>query len=223
MVDRPREQVHAPLLLDLTGAAGHLAVVGAPRTGRSTFLTTVVRALVETAGDHVRFALLDLGGDLAGLDALPGVVSHLRRGDAAEIRALVQELSEEAAARRSGTRPHQPEVYVVVDGWAALRERWPDVEHELVTLAQESLAVGMHLLLSATRWGDLRPTLRDVVGTRIELRLGDPTDSLHGRQRAQLVPPRPGHGLTPDGHHFLAAVAAEGARGAPLLSAGRRP
>ena len=38
VVDRPLEQVQEPLLLDLSGSAGHLAVVGAPRTARHAAL-----------------------------------------------------------------------------------------------------------------------------------------------------------------------------------------
>lgn len=226
LVDRPREQRHDPLLLDLTGASGHLAVVGAPRTGRSTLIATVVRSLAATADSSpVRFAVVDPGGALAELAGLPETVTHVPRDRPAELRSLVDELREECTRRRSGRRPHDPEVYVVVDGWSTLRDRWPDVEHDLVTLAQESLATGVHLLLTATRWGDLRPALRDVVGTRLELRLGDPMDSLHGRQLAAAVPRAPGHGLTSDGHHFLAAVVADAdpaGSEAPPISGGRR-
>ncbi|GGO89189.1 ESX-4 secretion system protein EccC4 [Nocardioides phosphati] len=217
MVDLPREQRHEPLLLDLTGTTGNLVVVGAPRTGRSTLLATVVRSLAATApAGSLRFALADLGGDLAALGDLRDVASHVDRSQPAQLRALVEQLSAEASRRRSSPRTDDPEVYVVVDGWSTLRDRWPDVEHDLTALAQESLAVGIHLLVSATRWGDLRPALRDVLGTKLELRLGDPAESVHGRHRAQAVPARPGHGLTPGGHHFLAAAPA-------AVSAGRRP
>jgi S-DNA-T family DNA segregation ATPase FtsK/SpoIIIE len=49
--------------------------------------------------------------------------------------------------------------------------------------------------------------VRDLFGTRLELRLGDPGDSEISRVGAKLVPPgRPGRGLTPDGLHFLAAL-----------------
>ncbi len=225
LVDRPRLQRHEPLLLNLTGASGHLVVVGGPRSGRSSLLTTVVRGLADTShGGGARFAVVDLGGDLAGLGELPHVVSHAGRSDGSGIRSLVSELAAEAERRRQAPRPDDPEVYVVVDGWATLRDQWPDVEQELTALALESLAVGIHLLLSATRWADVRPALRDLLGTRLELRLGDPMDSVHGRVRAQAVPRRPGHGLTPDGHHFLAAVATipDGPE-TSSVSAGRRP
>lgn len=207
LVDLPREQRHEPLLLDLTGSSGHAVVVGAPRTGRSTLLATIVRGLAATTSrDNTRIAVVDLGGDLAGLADLPHVSRVVRRAEGEALRALAREISDEATRRRSSQDPAAPSLYVVVDGWSALRDRHPDVEAELTTLAQESLGVGIHLVLSATRWADLRPSLRDVVGTRLELRLGDPLDSEHGRRLAHSVPHAPGRGLTPAGHHFLAAT-----------------
>ena len=51
------------------------------------------------------------------------------------------------------------------------------------------------------------PPLRDLLGTRIELRLGDPAESEIDRRVAVNVPQRtPGRGLTPDKLHFLSAL-----------------
>lgn len=210
LVDLPREQRHEPLVLNLTGSSGHAAVVGAPRTGRSTLLATIVRAIAATTSpDRTRVSVIDLGGDLAdllGRTDLLHVSHHVQRTEGDALRTLVRTISDEAARRRSSRDNVVPQHYVVVDGWTALRDRHPDVEADLTALAQESLGVGIHLLLSATRWTDLRPSLRDVVGTRLELRLGDPVDSEHGRLLAGAVPRVPGRGLTPDGQHFLAAT-----------------
>ena len=41
-VDRPREQRRDTLTVNLAGAAGHVAVVGGPRSGKSTLLRTIV-------------------------------------------------------------------------------------------------------------------------------------------------------------------------------------
>ena len=63
------------------------------------------------------------------------------------------------------------------------------------------------MIASAGRWSQFRPAIRDLFGTRLELRLGDPYESEVGRAAAGRVPAgRPGRGLTPDGLHFLAAV-----------------
>jgi S-DNA-T family DNA segregation ATPase FtsK/SpoIIIE len=54
---------------------------------------------------------------------------------------------------------------------------------------------------------ELRPTVRDSFGTKLELRLGDPSDSSINRRAALNVPEQtPGRGLTPDAMHFLAGL-----------------
>ena len=61
-------------------------------------------------------------------------------------------------------------------------------------------------MASAARWSDFRAALRDQLGTRLELRLGDHVDSEIDRRIAAAVPAdRPGRGLVPGPLHFLAA------------------
>ena len=68
---RTGEERVLPLLLDLTAAGGHVAVVGAPRSGRSTLVTSLAQALcASTTPARTRIAVVDLGGDLATLRAL---------------------------------------------------------------------------------------------------------------------------------------------------------
>jgi S-DNA-T family DNA segregation ATPase FtsK/SpoIIIE len=53
---------------------------------------------------------------------------------------------------------------------------------------------------------DFRPAIRDLFGSKLELRLGDPTDSMVNRRAANLVPPgTPGRGITAQGLHLLTA------------------
>jgi S-DNA-T family DNA segregation ATPase FtsK/SpoIIIE len=66
------------------------------------------------------------------------------------------------------------------------------------------LSYGIHVIVSASRWMDLRANFRDLLGARIELRLGDPGDSLAARKAAAGVPAEaPGRGITPEGLHLL--------------------
>jgi S-DNA-T family DNA segregation ATPase FtsK/SpoIIIE len=203
VVDRPREQRHDPLVVRLDGAAGHAAVVGAPRTGTSSLLHTMVTGLALTnTPREAQFLLIDLaGGDLLALRDLPHVIAAADRHQPDRVRRIVTE----AIARTDRGPAEHPELFVVIDGWGGMRELFADLESDLVALAQRSLASGVHLIVSANRWSELRPALRDAIGTRLELRLGDPSESEHGRQIARLVPGEPGHGLTSTGHHFLAA------------------
>ena len=50
IVDLPRSQRQELLVWDHTGAGGNLGVAGAPRTGKSTLLVSLVLALTKSAG-----------------------------------------------------------------------------------------------------------------------------------------------------------------------------
>jgi S-DNA-T family DNA segregation ATPase FtsK/SpoIIIE len=63
------------------------------------------------------------------------------------------------------------------------------------------------VVVSASRWAEIRPALKDQLGSRIELRLGDPADSELDRRSAGQVPEgKPGRGLSRDGLHMVVAL-----------------
>jgi S-DNA-T family DNA segregation ATPase FtsK/SpoIIIE len=83
VVDRPFEQRRTPLMADFSGAAGNVAVVGAPQSGKSTALRTLITALaaVHDPG-QVQFYCLDFGGGtMASLRALPHVGAVASRAE----------------------------------------------------------------------------------------------------------------------------------------------
>jgi S-DNA-T family DNA segregation ATPase FtsK/SpoIIIE len=99
------------------------------------------------------------------------------------------------------------DVFLVIDGWASFRGEFEELETHVLTLTQRGLSFGIHVVVSAGRWSDVRPAMKDSMTTRYELRLGDPADSDVSRRAAADVPTRcPGRGLTADGLHFLAAL-----------------
>ena len=78
---------------------------------------------------------------------------------------------------------------------------------EIQQLAARGLTFGLHIVTASTRWADYRAAMRDVFGSKLELRLGDPLDSEVDRKVAALVPAgRPGRGLVPSKLHFLGAL-----------------
>jgi S-DNA-T family DNA segregation ATPase FtsK/SpoIIIE len=98
-------------------------------------------------------------------------------------------------------------VFLVVDGWATLREDFETLESSITALAARGLSFGIHVLLAASRWAEIRPALKDQIGTRVELRLGDNGDSELNRRAAQHVPHgAPGRGITRTGEHMLIAL-----------------
>ncbi|MGB7505599.1 MAG: type VII secretion protein EccCb, partial [Mycobacterium sp.] len=227
LVDCPFEQRHEPYVVELDGAAGNVAVVGAPRSGKSTALRTVVCALAAThdAGT-AQFYCLDFGGGgLAALAVLPHVGSVAGRQNPDLCRRTVAQVESvlrrrEAAFRRLGVdsyrayrgigdRADDPygEVFLVIDGWATLRQESEGLEAPISALAAQGLSFGIHVMIGAARWADLRPALKDQIATRIELRLGDPADSEMDRRRARrLADCPPGRGITRHGREMAIAL-----------------
>jgi DNA segregation ATPase FtsK/SpoIIIE, S-DNA-T family len=212
VVDRPFEQRRTPLTVDLSGAAGNVAVVGAPQSGKSTALRTLITALAAThdAG-RVQFYCLDFGGgSLAPLRAWPHVGDVGGRTEPRLVDRIVAELESLLRSRevsvRDGGVGEWADVFLVIDGWAGLRHEFDWLEEPITALAVQGLSFGVHVVVSASRWAEIRPSLKDQLGTRIELRLGDPVDSEVDRKRAREVPQdRPGRGLSRDGLHMLIA------------------
>jgi S-DNA-T family DNA segregation ATPase FtsK/SpoIIIE len=93
-VDRPRDQRRDPLGVDLAGAGGHVAVVGGPRSGKSTLLRTLVAGLALTATPHeAQVFVLDLGGGgLAAMAGLPHVAGVGTRTEPDVVRRVLAEV-----------------------------------------------------------------------------------------------------------------------------------
>ncbi|MET8866837.1 type VII secretion protein EccCa [Nonomuraea sp. NPDC004580] len=230
IVDSPFDQRRDPYWLDLSGAAGNVAIVGAPQTGKSTLLRTLIASLALThTPREVQFYCLDFGGGtlsaLAGLPHVGGVATRLDadavRRTVAEVRGVLERrerlfvergIDSMATYRRmvaSGAYEGDGwgDVFLVVDGWATLRQEYEQLEPDLGDLVTRGLGFGVHVVGTANRWLEFRAGVRDLLGTRLELRLGDAFDSEIDRRAAANVPERaPGRGLTREALHFLAAL-----------------
>src|SRR5258708_12072757 len=68
------------------------------------------------------------------------------------------------------------------------------------------LNYGVHLILCSNRWSELHSSVRDQMGTKLELRLGDPLESVIDIRAAKNVPELPGRGLTTGKLQFLGAL-----------------
>ena len=232
MLDLPTQQRIEPYMLDVAGSGGHMAVVGAPRTGKSTLLRTIMASAVRRyTPDQVRFYAIDLGGGglsaLAGAPHVGGVVGklereaverliHQLRGEIEEREAAFARLRVESMAQIRSMRARREldgdegdlaDIFLVVDGWATFRGEFDELDREVERLAAGGLSYGVHVAVTANRWADIRSALLDNLGTRLELRLNDPIDSDVSRAAAAAVPAGvPGRGINGDGIHFQAAL-----------------
>jgi S-DNA-T family DNA segregation ATPase FtsK/SpoIIIE len=216
VIDKPRDQLRDVMWLQLAGAAGHVAVVGGTLSGKSTALRTLVcgLALTHTPAEVQVYCLDFGGGGLATLRDLPHVGGVFGRLEAEGVRRTVGEmvtlLAEREArftelgvesmaayrSRRTGGNDPFGDVFLVVDGWSSVRKDYEELEPVLTDLATRGLSYGIHLVAAASRWMDFRPAVRDLFGSRLELRLGDPSDSIIARRAAESVPDAtPGRGM----------------------------
>ncbi|MFD4427825.1 type VII secretion protein EccCa [Nocardia sp. NPDC058497] len=107
IVDRPYDQRRDPMMLDLSGSRGHVAIVGGPQSGKSTALRSLVMAMSMThTAEQVQFYCLDFGGGtLSSLEGLPHVGSVANRLDPDKVRRTVAEMS--TLVRQREQRFHQ--------------------------------------------------------------------------------------------------------------------
>jgi S-DNA-T family DNA segregation ATPase FtsK/SpoIIIE len=229
LVDEPKRQRQYPLEWDFAGGGGNLLIVGAPQSGKSTLVCTLVCSLsLAYAPGEVAFYCVDYGGGgLAPLEELPHVAGVASRVDGERVRRVVGEvlsllerreqlfgeygLSSAAAlrtARAAGRVPPEVpgDVFFVVDGWSSFRDDLDALEFAVGDAAARGSNFGVHFVVTATQTMDVRMRMQAAFGGRIELRLNDAFDSQFDRRVMEQIPiETPGRGLLDGGLQFQAA------------------
>jgi S-DNA-T family DNA segregation ATPase FtsK/SpoIIIE len=231
IIDMPYKQRQDVMMLDMSqGAAGHGAVVGGPQSGKSNMMRTMITSMALThTPQEVQFYCIDLGGGgMAALQNLPHVGGFGGRREPDTVRRTIAELKglmaeregrfqelgidgmgDFRARKRRGEITNDPygDVFLMIDGWGDFRTEFEALEQDVLQLTGQGLTYGIHVFVSGKRWAEIRPAMKDLMGTRLELRLGDPSESEIDRKAAVNVPPgRPGRGMHESKLHFLTAL-----------------
>ncbi|MFD8574134.1 type VII secretion protein EccCa [Streptomyces virginiae] len=225
LLDDPTKQWQGRWYLDLTVAGGHAAVIGGPQSGKTTLLRTLVLSLALThTPQEVGVYGLDLvGGGLQALSGLPHVGGIAGRADRERAARTVEEVRTMLALREDLFREHgidsveqlrtlhaagrlpqlaSAEIVLVIDGFGALRDDFEELDDAVVDILKRGGGYGIHVVAGMLRWNDVRIAVQSNFGTRVELRLNDPSESSIERKLAEtLAPDEPGRVLT-DGKLF---------------------
>ncbi|WP_375425309.1 type VII secretion protein EccCa [uncultured Friedmanniella sp.] len=230
LLDDPAKQRQEPWVLDLSRAGGHVAVIGAPGTGRTNVLRTLATSLALTHSPReVNVYGMDLtGGGLRRIERFPHVGGVVTRAHPDRLLRLLEELTGMLAVREAVFRDRSidsvaemraqhaagripelvsAEVVVLVDGVSQLRTDFEQLEPAIFDLLQRGGSFGIHLVLALTRWNDIRMAQQPLIGTRFELRLNDPSDSTISRKlNATLRADQPGRAITEGGRFAQLAL-----------------
>ncbi len=217
------------MALNLAGAGGHVAVVGGPLSGKSMMLRSIVASLALTHSPlEVQFYVIDCGGGaFSSMDGLEHVSGIAAGNEDEKVRRTLAEVSGIIDARERFFKEQRidgmdayrrrraegkvddgyGDVFLVIDGWGVFRGDYDELETKVQQIVARGLTFGVHVLFSANRWMEIRANISDLIGTKLELRLGDPSDSQIDRHVADTVPKgAPGRGLSANKLHTLAAL-----------------
>lgn len=212
LVDDPERQRQYPLTVNL-GKDGHLAVYGGPGMGKTTFLQTLVTSLAYNhSPEELHMYLVDCSGrTLQLLRGLPHV-GEVVLGEETErmtrlFRMLLQELETRKqllsdagvstfAAYRQVAATKPPALLVVFDNYPVLTNVFPEGD-EVVQLAREGGALGVHLVVTANSPSLLRTRVSSNIAGAVSLALTDRTDYPQAVGRTNGLEPMaiPGRGL----------------------------
>ncbi|MGD9622823.1 MAG: type VII secretion protein EccCb [Mycolicibacterium sp.] len=231
IMDEPRRHRQEVWCIDFATAAGNIAVGGAPQTGKSTFLQTLIlSASTSHSPSQIQFYCVDLGGGgLMYIEDLPHVGGVATRAEPDRVSRLVAEVKTVLRLReqtfkqfRAGSMadyrqmredPDHPastdpfgDVFLIIDGWPAFAAEFPDLEATVQDIAAQGLAYGVHTVISTPRWTELKARVRDYLGTKVEFRLGDVNETQVDRVTREIPLNRPGRAVSTDKHHLMIGV-----------------
>lgn len=208
MVDLPDEQQQPSIAWDLD-FDGHLAIVGGPRSGRTTAVQAVVRAAATVwTADRLHVYVLDGGGSLGSIGSVPHCGAVVLRDELSRTLRLVGWLMRTISERQLryagaefASSAHDPRILLAVDGWEVFQEvsnehTVGDLEDRIAQILRDGASVGVSVLATGGR-ALLSGRVSALFTSTVATRMADPSDLLMAGLRSAQIPADmpPGRGL----------------------------
>lgn len=232
MADYVYAQEQRPLTVDFA-RMGHIALYGASGTGKTTFLQTLVFSMVVGYGytpQELNFYVMDFGGRSLGyLDLLPHTGSVVFADDAEKVTGLYTLLSSIMderkclfAANHCGSfadyrslGKNLPAIVVLLDHYAAFREKYMDLSDQFAQLIAAGSTLGVYFVITGTTKNSIHYKTAESISTQFALHMNDPNAYLDILNlRPAFIPVQaPGRGLMAAGKEaveFQMALSVDG-------------
>ena len=219
LVDLPAQQSRTGLVFDID-RAGHMHIIGSPRSGRSQTLRTLAAALAQAHGaDDVHLYGIDCGnGALNALTSLPHCGAVVDRNQTERLGRLLDRLTAELTSRQGvlGARgtadlaelrrmaaPEErlPHIVLMVDRFEVFEREYGSFDNgsyleRMIRLLRDGAGVGIHLILAGDKvLGNSR--FGGTTEDKIVLRMNDRADysSVGIPNKSAPSDPAPGRGM----------------------------
>ncbi|MGG0396709.1 type VII secretion protein EssC [Bacillus toyonensis] len=195
LLDQPELQSQTPLTVDIS-KEGHIAVFSSPGYGKSTFLQSVIMDVArQHSPEHLHVYLLDFGTNgLMPLKSLPHVADIITLDQVEKCEKFLRRIEDLLKDRKQllskygvaslemyerASKEVLPTILITLDNYDAVREAGfvEDFERIVAQIVREGAAVGIHLMLTATRQNALRVQVNTNIKLQIALYMIDEAES----------------------------------------------
>lgn len=238
LIDDPHSQRQYPLQLDIS-SEGHIAVYGAPGTGKTTLLQTLVMSVCMCyMPDSVSIYIMDFGGwSMNIFKEYPHVGGIANDNEPEKIIKLARLISKAVEKRkysfaeagvgnifayREATGEKVPYILLIIDNFAPVLNLYPELEDFFIKLTREGGNYGIYLIATANSTMALGFKLVQNIKMALALQMTDRTDyaSIVGKTGGLEPENYEGRGLVKGTHplEFQAALPVGGKNDSDRIS-----
>lgn len=213
LVDEPETQRQYPLKLNLD-ETGHVIVYGAPASGKTTLLKTLIVSLaMHMRPGQVNIYVMDFGGwNMSVLKELPHIGGIANDNEPERIKKLVVLLQDILSERknkfsgvgvgnirayREATGDFLPDIILAIDNFGPVLKLYPDLDMFFANLASSGANYGVYMVATAAAANAVPMKISQNIKYALALQMVDKSDYTYivGKTSRQL-PEIVGRGFT---------------------------
>ena len=228
--DVPSRQEQGIQVLDFA-EQGHYAVYGAPGTGKTTFLKTLVTSICTYyTPEDIAVYIIDCGGwGMSVFGDMPHVGGIVLDYEEEKLFKLEQMIRDEFNRRkmlflknnvnslkayRDSVDDKEPAIMIIIDNILPIFDMYPDIENFLIKVANEGTSYGIYLVYTSNSTSGVRYKVIQNMKGAVAFELTDKGDfaSIVGRLNGASLPPIQGRAFVKGNPpvEFQTAMFAEG-------------